>query len=117
LHKIDGQKFVLRQGDIEGQYQFYDFFINKDSDRQIHRNLSKQEYDLLSSCEFIGRLHKYRSRYIYEFENREYVLSHDYYDGLQRSIIEIDGLLQIDAPRVKIKGFKLGGYWAPDLVQ
>jgi thymidylate kinase len=117
LRQIDGQEFVLRRGEIEGEYEFYDFFTNQDSDSQIHRSLSRDECKLLSGSEFVGRLHKYRSRYIFEFEGRDYVLSHDYYDEHQKSVIEIDGMDEIVAARVKIKGFKIGDYQAQDLVQ
>ncbi|HEY5268289.1 MAG TPA: AAA family ATPase [Candidatus Saccharimonadales bacterium] len=119
-HELDKQEFRLRRGIVDDKHRFYHFAIKQGSGntrQEIHRNLSPEQYEELSKINFIGELHKTRSRFIYKFETKEYILCLDYYDQLKEIVIEIEGIDEQIAKRVDIKGFNLGGLGARELVQ
>jgi len=119
-HQIEGQEFRLRHGVVDEEYDFYHMSIKQTlgyANHELRRTLNLDEYELLYSSQHSDPLHKWRSRFLYEFEDRQYILSLDYYDQLQKIMIEIEGMDQLTASRVNIKGFNIGGLSASDLVQ
>ncbi len=120
-HEIAGQKFRLRHGVVDNKHVFYHFALksgnNGDTRQEIHRNLSKDLYNQLYEINCIKELHKIRSRFIYEFQNKEYILCLDYYDQINKTIVEIEGMGQELAKQVNIKGFSLGSLSTEELVQ
>jgi predicted ATPase len=119
-HSIDGQEFRLRHGIIDSEHSFYHLSIKTrigNERQELLRNLSLEQYNSLRTINPLGELHKQRLRFIYEFEQREYVLALDYYIDSEQIVIEIEGLDEESAKRITIQGFRHGGREARELVQ
>jgi len=120
-HQIDEIDYRLRRGKIADQY-FYHLAIKQgegETRRELRRNLSEEEYKTLYRGPHIieRNQHKTRFRYLFEFEDRNYILALDFNQISYTFSIEIEGMNHEKAKHIKIPGFVIDGLQEPNLVQ